>query len=160
MNKSQFETLFAYHWHTTRQLVACAARLSEAEYRDNPGYGHGSIHDLLFHLLRSDTMWRLALESGKQPAPTHAEDFPALDSLQSGLAAEQAAWEGYLSGLSEADFDGHMELVNRRGEALVAPLWFILQHVALHGMQHHSELAQLLSAKGQSPGNIDFIFFN
>ena len=39
------------------------------------------------------------------------------------------------------------------------PLWRVLQHLILHGMQHHAELAQLLTAKGQSPGNLDFIFF-
>jgi len=159
MSKSQFQTLFAYHWHTTRQLMECAARLSEAEYKENPGYGHGSVHDLLFHLLRSARNWRQALESGRQPVSPTIEDFPDLDALQTSFAGEQAAWEGYLEGLIEAEIDEAMELTNRRGETFLTPRWRVLQHLVLHGMQHHSELAQLLTARGQSPGNIDFIFY-
>ena len=159
MNKAQFQTLFAYHWHTTRQLIACAARLSEAEYTENPGYGHGSIHDLLFHLLRSAMNWRQTLESGRQPASPTIENFPDLEAIKAGFAGEQVAWEGYLEGLSEAEIDEAMELTNRRGETFLTPRWRVLQHLVLHGMQHHSELAQLLTARGQSPGNIDFIFY-
>ncbi len=159
MSKAQYQTLFAYHWHTTRQLMACAARLSEAEYTENPGYGHGSIHDLLFHLLRSAMNWRQTLESGRQPASPTMEDFPDLEAIKTGFSGEQAAWEGYLEGLSEAEIDEAMELTNRRGETFLTPRWRVLQHLVLHGMQHHSELAQLLTAKGQSPGNIDFIFY-
>ena len=160
MSKSQFQTLFAYHWHITRQLMECAARLSETEYMDNPGYGHGSIHGLLFHLLRSARNWRLALESGQRPVPLVVEDFPTLESLQTGFASEQRAWEGYLEGLSEEDIDKAMEMTNRRGEILLTPRWRALEHVVLHGMQHHSELAHMLTAKGRSPGNIDFIFYD
>ena len=159
MNKAQFQTLFAYNWHTTRQLIECAARLSEAEYTENPGYGHGSIHDLLFHLLRSARNWRQTLESGRQPASPTVEDYPDLEAIKAGFAGEQVAWEGYLEGLSEAEIDEAMELTNRRGETFLTPRWRVLQHLVLHGMQHHSELAQLLTARGQSPGNIDFIFY-
>jgi uncharacterized damage-inducible protein DinB len=37
--------------------------------------------------------------------------------------------------------------------------WRILQHLVLHGMQHHTEIAHGLTVKGHSPGDIDFIFF-
>lgn len=159
MSKSQLQTLFGYHWHTTRQLIDCADRLSEAEFKDNPGYGHGSIHELLFHLLRSDYSWRLTLETGQSPVPLSVEDFPALESLKTGFASEQAAWEKYLSGLSEAEIVEEIKLVNRRGENLQTTRWHVLEHVVLHGMQHHSELAHWLTIGGQSPGNIDFIFY-
>jgi hypothetical protein len=39
MSKSQFQTLFAYLWHTRHQLIQCASRLSKAEYMENPGLG-------------------------------------------------------------------------------------------------------------------------
>jgi uncharacterized damage-inducible protein DinB len=61
--------------------------------------------------------------------------------------------------LSATEIEAEMSLTDRRGRLWEIPRWRILQHVALHGMQHHAELAQLLTAAGQSPGDIDFIFY-
>ncbi len=77
--KMQFETLFAYHWHTGTRMLDLASRLDEADYHEQTGYGQGSIHNILFHLV-------------------------------------------------------------------------------LHCMQHHTELAELLTRRGKSPGEIDFIY--
>ena len=159
-SQSQYQTLFAYHWHTAQRLMVCAAKLSDADDTDNPGYGHGSIHDLLFHLLRTDRSWRLALETGKQTAGVRPEEFPDLQSLQAGFAGEQLAWQALLDGFSDEAIEGSVNLTNWRGEGMTIPLWRVLQHLVLHGMQHHAELAQLLTAKGQSPGDLDFIFFS
>jgi len=159
-SKSQFQTMFAYHWHINLRLTECAARLGEADYKDNPGYGHGSIHDLLFHVLRTDQGWRLGLETGRQLSPLRQEDFPDLTSLQIGFEREQVAWQALLDRLGAEEIEGNIDLTTWRGDMMTFPRWRILQHLVLHGMQHHSELAQLLTAKGQPPGNIDFIFFN
>jgi uncharacterized damage-inducible protein DinB len=158
-DKSQFQTLFAYHWHTTLRLMDCAARLSEADCKDMPGYGQGSIHELLFHVLHTDQSRRLVLETGRQVSPLRQEDFPSRKSLRIGCESEQLAWQALLDGVGAEEIDGNINLISRRGDIVTFPRWRILQHLVLHGMQHHSELAQLLTAKGQSPGNIDFIFF-
>lgn len=157
--KSQMETLFAYHWHTTERMLACAARLDEAGYRQSPGYGHGSIHDLLFHLLRTDEGWRQALETGRQASSLQPEAFADLASLQVGFGQEQAAWQAFLDGIGDGNLEEDVHLTNWRGDALTMPLWRILQHLVLHGMQHHAELAEMLTLQGQSPGNIDFLFY-
>lgn len=158
-SKEQFQILFAYHWHTTERLMGLAEKLSEAEYHENPGYGHGSVHDLLFHLLRTDQSWSMALQTGKQLAPINPQDFPTLSDLQEGFASEQQAWQSLLDGLSAGEIEAEIELTSWRGDTYTFPRWRILQHVVLHGMQHHTELAQLLTARGHSPGNIDFIFY-
>lgn len=157
--RTQYQTLLAYHWHTSRRLLDCAAKLSAADYLSDPGYGHGSIHSLAFHVLRADYSWRVALETGQQPPHLRAEHYPDLASLQAGYAAEQAAWQALLERLDPADIEAVAELVSRRGDRWPMPRWRVMQHVVLHGMQHHAEIAQLLTAKGQSPGDLDFIFF-
>ena len=157
--QSQFRILFAYHWHTTTRLLDGAVRLDETAYKDKSGYSHGSIHDVLFHLLRTDQSWRLALETGKQLSAAQPEDYPTLESLRAGFEQEQSAWRALLEKYSAAEIEGEISLTNWRGEILAMPLWRVLQHLILHGMQHPAELAQLLTARGQSPGNLDFIFF-
>jgi uncharacterized damage-inducible protein DinB len=158
-SQSQYQTLLVYHWHTTRRLMECAAQLREADYKHNPGYGHGSIHDLLFHLLRTDRSWRLALETGKQTAGVRPEEFPDLQSLQAGFEGEQSAWQALLDGYGDSAIERDVALANWRGDRMAIPLWRVLQHLVLHGMQHHAEIAQLLTIQGQSPGDIDFIFY-
>jgi uncharacterized damage-inducible protein DinB len=160
-SKSQFQTLFAYHWHTNTHLMTSAARLDQSDYHENPGYGHGSIHDLLFHILRTDQNWRRGLETGQQlPSLVQPEQYTSLESLQEVFAQEQSDWQALLDRLSAEEIEGDLALIDRQGEVFDIPRWRILQHIVFHGMQHHTELAQLLTAKGQSPGDIDFIFFD
>jgi uncharacterized damage-inducible protein DinB len=158
--KTQYQTLFDYHWHTISRLLVCAGQLNQGDYQEKPGYGHGSIHDLLFHLLRTDWSWRLALQTGKQVASIRPENYPTLESIQTGIDQEKAEWQALLDSLSEAEVEASLDLTNRRGDVFTLPRWRILQHLILHGMQHQAELAQLLTAKGQSPGDIDFIFYD
>jgi len=158
-SKDQITILFAYHWHTTNRLINRAAHLSEEDYHADPGYGHGSIHDLLFHILRTDQSWRMALQTGKQLSSIEAEQFPDLGSLQAGFENEQMEWGVLLEGLSGEQIEGDIELTSWRGDVYTFKRWRILQHLVMHGMQHHTELAQLLTARGQSPRDIDFIFY-
>ena len=158
-SESQFETLYRYHFQTTAQLMVFAAKLSSSDYFAHPGYGHGSIHDLLFHILRTDRSWRTALETGRQQAGIRPEDFPTLDSLKQGFIQEQTSWQNRIDQYSPAEINADITLFNWRDERWNVPLWRILQHVILHGMQHQTEIAQLLTAKAQSPGDIDFIFY-
>src|SRR3972149_6090589 len=136
-SKSHIQTLFAYHWHTTGRLMDCAAKLEEADYKDNPGYGHGSVHDLLFHLLRTDRGWRLGVGTGRQLAPIRQEDYPDLQTLREGFLREQGGWTVVLDKLEAEEIEGDISLTNWRGDTVSMPRWEIFHHLVLHGMQHH-----------------------
>jgi uncharacterized damage-inducible protein DinB len=151
--------LFAYHWHTNSHLLGLAAQLDEADYQGQPGYGRGSMHEIFFHLLRAMNNWRQGIETGKIQQPLKIEDFPTLASIRAGMQKEQAAWQMLLDRWSVEDIDGDVTMSRRSGDVQTLPLWRILHHLALHGMQHHAELALLLTQKGKSPGDIDFIFY-
>jgi uncharacterized damage-inducible protein DinB len=159
LTKTLYQTLFAYYWHTHTRLFELAAQLNEADYKQNPGYGQGSIHDLFFHTMRTLNSWRMGLETGKRLSPLKAEDFPTFEALKTAFQQEQAAWQALLETLNEEEIEGNVRLTTRSGEIVDIPRWRILQHLVLHGMQHHAELAQLLTLKGRSPGDIDFIFY-
>ena len=159
MSKEMFRHQFDSHWHTSFRLIDLAANLSEADYQGYPGYGHGSIHSLKVHLLQTDWSWHQALETGLQQLPLPVEGFPNLLAVKGGFQAEKAAWQNFLDGLAPEEVEAEIILTTRRGNSVEFPRWRILQHVVLHGMQHHSELARRLTEHRQSPGNIDFIFY-
>lgn len=159
ISQAAAQTLFAYHWHTGRRLLALAAQLDEAQYRVAPGPAQRSAHDLLRHVLVTDWAWRVGLVSGQQPEPPPATEFSDLAALRAGYAAEEAAWSAFLGNLSDADMAADVTLTALNGYVLPIARWRAVQHLALHGMQHYAELAQLLTASGHSPGDIDFIFF-
>ena len=156
---TQYSTLLHYHFDLIRRLMAAAANLAESDYYANPGYSHGSVHELLFHLLATDLRWRSGLETGQRMPGVAKQDYPDLASVQALYEAEKAAWLAYIAGLSEADLAGDAVLTSTGGQVASIPRWRILLHLGLHGMQHSAELAELLTQKGQSPGNIDFIFY-
>ena len=95
----------------------------------------------------------------RAPSTSRLEAFPDLASLREGFEAEARNWWTLLSRLSPADIDADIELADGRGVRWPRPRWRILMHVLLHGMQHHADVARLLTDKGQSPGDIDFLFF-
>lgn len=150
--QSHYQTLFAYHWHTTQRLLALVEKVAETAV-------FSTCHQTLSHLLSTDYSYRTALETGQQPAHLAADQFPTLSNLKTGFLEEQSKWSTLLASLNDDDIAGSADLTTLRGHTMSFPRWRILQQVLLHGMQHHAELAQLLTEQSHSPGDLDFIFF-
>ncbi|MEZ4511787.1 MAG: DinB family protein [Chloroflexota bacterium] len=150
--QSHYQTLFAYHWHTTHRLLELVEKVAETAV-------FPTCHRTLSHLLSTNYSYRTALETSQQPAHLAADQFPTLDSLKTGFLDEQSKWNTLLASLSDDTIAGSADLTTLRGHTIRFARWRILQQVLLHGMQHHAELAQLLTEQGHSPGDLDFIFF-
>lgn len=153
-----FTVQFDYHFRTNDRLMALASQVDPAEIVRPTAFGGRSIFDLFFHVMATHHGWRGALETGRRPSPPSAEHFPSLSALSSGFTSEETAWGRFLDTLDEQAIQSEASLEGR-GRTMNVARWRILQHVVLHGMQHHTELAQVLTALGHSPGDIDFIFF-
>lgn len=153
------KTMFAYHVWANSRVLRAAASVSADDYHAPSEYSHGGLHDTLFHMLRTETVWRVGLTTGQPSTPPRPEDFPDLAALREGFAQAAAAWEAYLDGLTPEQVEGVVPMVDPRGRSHNLNLAHILIHLVMHGMQHRTEVAQLLTRYGQSPGDLDFIFF-
>jgi uncharacterized damage-inducible protein DinB len=151
--------LYNYHFDTTFRLIDQSHKLEDTQYREKADTGRGSIHDLLFHLLNADRGWRIGLETGSRPSLFNPDAYPALGALEKGFELEKTGWEMYLQGLKPETIGQEMEFRAGQARVLTVNRRKVLQHVILHGMQHHAEISQLLSAAGNSPGDIDYIFY-
>lgn len=155
-----YALLFEYHFSLNQKLLNLTHELSPALLNEEQAYGHGSLPGIFDHLLRTDRSWRLALETGRQVPEPNPGDYAQIPSLSAGFDAERMDWKRLIVSLDDITIGGQIELISTRGKVFQFEYWRILQHVILHGMQHHSEIARLLTELGESPGNIDFIFYD
>ena len=157
--QSRYLLLFSYRWDTCIKIIELAENISEEAYRENTGYGHGSIHKILFHLLRADHAWRIAIETKIQPDLLKIEDYHVLSSIKNGFINEQTKWKELLGKIKDNEYDQDIELTSPRGDKYSFVCWKILEHIIIHGIQHCTEISQILTMKGHSPGDIDFLFY-
>lgn len=156
---TNYPHLFRYHFATTQKLFDLAGNLNAADLTVNPGYGQGSVQDTLQHLLIVSNSWHTALVTGKQAVMLDRDAMGTLPAIGALMQQEAANWDTLVTGFSEADLATKRSLINYRGDTIQIHLWHALQQVLMHGMQHHSELARVLTEKGHSPGNIDVMFY-
>lgn len=158
-NINQFKHLYSYHFDMIFRLLSLAKELNKTDINEHIGDDRRSIYDTLFHLLDTDRGWRLALETGRRSAPLQPENYPDLVALREGFDEERAAWDSFFGDLGDDEIDEVVELIAGPDRTFKVGRWKVVQHVLFHGMQHQAELAQLLTHKGQSPGDIDLIFY-
>jgi uncharacterized damage-inducible protein DinB len=158
MSELHLVTPIRYHFATTRRLLDLAAQLDEADYLSEDGYSANGVHGTLAHLAVVANAWRTALETGKQGLSFQRDTLSSLAAVRDRHEIEEREWIELVSGYTAADALVKRDLVNYRGDPVSFHLWHVLQHFVLHGMQHHSELARMLTDKGLSPGNIDFLY--
>lgn len=159
-NTNQFKHLYSYHFDMILRLLSLAEELSTTDIHEHIGDDRRSIHDTLFHLLDTDRGWRLALETGRRSTPLQPENYPDLAALREGFEKERSAWDSFFGDLGGDEIDEVVELIAGPDRTFEIGRWKVVQHVLFHGMQHQSELAQLLTNKGQSPGDLDLIYYS
>ncbi len=160
MHPSQIVEMYAYNRWATARILDAAAHLTHDEYVRPCSLVWGSVRGTLVHAYGAEWIWRERCQKAISPADLPAEqEFDTFDTLRRTWAAEEAAMQGYVEGLREADLVADMAYRNTKGLLLSAPLWEVLLHVVNHGTQHRAEVAHVLTELGHSPGDIDLIVY-
>jgi uncharacterized damage-inducible protein DinB len=169
MKIDEIKLLHDYNdWANARILAACA-RVSPEQYAAPDSYGRGGLRATMVHIL--DNIWQqritlqgyykepLADEAAYDATELHEDAFPTFALLQERWMIEQQEMRAYLDTLTEEALNGTIRYVIP-GAMREYVVWHILLDAFLiHGGQHRSEAAALLTGYGQSPGDFDFTMF-
>lgn len=151
-----YQIQFNFHFDVLQRLLTLARALPTDRYYAKIGYSHGSIHDTFVHLLGADQLWRKVIAD--LPHPERLPESADIDALDAWLTVERQGWHELL-----APFDAVTVFETFAREtpwgSHTFTMWTTLQHVILHGMQHQSELARMLTDVGHSPGDTDFLTY-
>lgn len=160
MNTQDIQLLYDYHYWAKRHLLSFCKKLTHAQMVAPNTFSHGNLKATLVHLVSAEWIWQQRCRDGVSPKAMLSDaDFATLDEVIRRWDDEESQFRTWLNGLSDADLQREVHYANQAGVQLSTILWQILTHLVTHGMQHHSEVAQMLTDFGHSPGNIDLIVY-
>lgn len=158
MQRDELLFLLDFDGWAMERVFATASALSDTEFSAPAGPGHAVPRDTLLHCVSGMRTWRERLQ-GERPAATAGSDQARTAAAVRALWREEhARLRTYVAGLVASEPDTVLEQ-RRPDRVLVAPRWQFVVHLALHNMQHRSELAQALTLLGHSPGEIGLTAF-
>lgn len=160
MHVRDIRQLYEYNVWANHRLLDQAAQLTAAQLAAPAACSFGSLYETLAHTLGAEWMWRTRLQEGiSPPALPTGQDFATLADLRARWDTEEQHMRAFLASLSDDDLERMAHYTNTRGVAQQTPIGQALLHLVLHGMQHRSESAAMLTSYGCSPGWIDYIFY-
>lgn len=159
MDTPEILTLYDYNYWANERILQMASQLSEAQLDAPTHFSAGSLRATMVHTLSAEWIWRSRWQGVSPTAMLRVENFPTLEDLRLRWQHEEQQMRTFLSFLHHEGIMQEITYQTTSGKALTQPLWQMLVHVVLHGMQHRSEMAAMLTMAGYSPGDIDFIVF-
>ena len=114
--------------------------------------------DLMAHIIAARRMWLYRLGISHEPA----ELFPrqaVLSELTEQLREMEAAWQAYLSGLSDSELARVLEYQSYEGARFRNTIEDILTQLFGHSWYHRGQIAMLLRSIGAEPAVTDLIFW-
>lgn len=159
MNKQDILTLYGYNQWANAKILDSAAKVTQEQYLADASFPHGGLRGTLVHTLSAEWIWRKRWEGTSPTTLLKPEDFPTFESLRARWADEERNLMRFVDGLTDEELNEPFEYTSTRGTPYKQILWHAMAHVVNHGTQHRSEAAAMLTNYGESPGDIDMIYF-
>lgn len=155
--------MYQYTDERNRRVLDAAQKLSKEQFTKSIVEGQPSIRDTLVHSFDAHICWlnwwdgTFAERRDSFARQFPGEDYPDVESLRTWWSDIQGQTDKFITTLSDADMEQVYTRKTEDGRAIDRRLWEMMTHVVTHGTQHRSEVALMLTALGQSPGDLDFI---
>lgn len=160
MNITELQVLLQHNYWATKRILKASAALTHEQYVAPNTYPSQSLHGTLVHALGAEWIWLRRFRDGvSERAMLKASQIETLAGVTERWAEIEIQYVSFAKTISSAALDQPIHYQNDAGQAFTTILWQILQHVAMHGMQHRAECAQMLTDFGHSPGNLDLIVY-
>ena len=165
MTSEHARVMARYNRWMNDKLYAVAAKLTDAERKQDRGAFFGSIHRTLNHLLLADRVWLgrfngVTLPEGDMgPGGIRTLDqelFADFDDLRRERTKTDDELDAFVATLTDEKLAGPLRFL-RRGAMNEFPLWHAVTHVFNHQTHHRGQVTTLLMQAGHDPGSTDLI---
>ena len=162
MNSEYVRELFNYNYWRNQKILSKVAQVQPWQFDAPTTFPFASLRGTLVHVLGAEWLWYQRMHEGVSPSALPSKDeFPTLQSILARWVGVEQQWRAWANLLTDDELkSAHTySLLDKNRPLVTDPLWAALAHVVNHGTQHCAEMAQMLTDYGQSPGNIDLLYY-
>lgn len=165
MRVADIQALFNYNSWANERILIAAARITVEQFIAPSRFPrtaaagpipHATFRGTLLHVKWGEI---LSLDSWQERPwrPYRTEEaYPDLESVVVEWRQEETEIRDYLAVLTDDDVNHPLRHTYQSLNAtMMEPRWKWMAHTVNHGTQHRSELAQMLTEFGHSPGDLD-----
>ncbi len=146
-------TLADYTRWADERVLAQASGISALDLDRELLRGLPSLRQTFEHMLGTQLHW-FALWTGSEELRPELSTY---ESLRVAYAASHARLVSLARGLTDATWERREQWWRRWNSPREMALGRTFLQVLMHGTQHRSEIAAMLTALNQSPGDLDFL---
>ena len=152
--------LYDYNEYANNRVLEAAARLSGERFAEKQGASFDSVEGNLGHVVAAQMAWLQRWTTGGNTQPTtQLGAISGLEEIRRAYERSHADLRRFLGSLTEEQLEGVLAYTDSRGNAFERVLWQLMVHVANHGSYHRAETAMALTAMGENPGDLDYVYF-
>ena len=159
MNKQDILLLYKYNQWTNKKILDATSMVTQEQFLAPASFPHGGLRGTLVHALFAEWIWRNRWEGNSPNYRLKPEDFPTFESLRTRWAEEEKLLMAFVENVTEERLNSKFSYKATDGTPHERILWHAMAHLVNHGTQHKTEAAAMLTDFGQSPGDIDMIFY-
>jgi uncharacterized damage-inducible protein DinB len=151
--------LYDYGYWANGKLLDTVRKLTPEEFTQSVVGSYGSVRNTLVHVLSAEWGWLDRCGGPKRGSALLAADYPTVASLVERWRQVEAQVSAFLANLNDEDLNRTIEFSLGNGPKYTMRLGELMQHGAIHGIHHRGQVALLLRALGQTPGNVDMLVY-
>lgn len=158
MLKEYVITMYDFTCWGRDRIFEQAAKLTPEQFDEQTRFPIHTVKETLVHTMSAEQIYRQRLMA--QPrTEVEKEDFTDLAAIRDYWKAEEAQMRNYLAGMSDETWLEKFRYTTSRGDEFERVRLHMVTQLFFHSMQHRSELAQMVTEFGFSPGDIDFTLY-
>lgn len=159
MTVKDLERIYDYGYWANRKLFKVISQLTPEQFIQDVAGSYGSIRNTLVHTLSAEWGWLDRCGGTARGGPLKAADYPTVASLVERWEQVEQYMREFFATLKDEDLARPIEFAIGGGPKHVMALGDLLHHGANHAVHHRGQVALLLRALGQVPGNFDILFY-
>lgn len=151
----RFRRWFAYEKETNSKVLDSLATVSEDRREEEP---YREALELFGHMIAARSFWLYRFGIAPRPENLFPEET-STDELAARAESMYAAWDAYLSTLTDSELSTYFEYQSTEGDKYRNKKEDILKQLSDHSRYHCGQIASRVKACGGTAATTDYVFF-